>query len=135
LFEPRRVAYADTSALAKLVLDEPEAAHFADAFSSQDRVLTSIVGAVELERAARRARGEDGGRQVAMILDRLTLVRVSDEVRRVAARMAPSRLRTLDAIHLASAMEPGRAGPFYCYDRRLCDAALAAGLPVESPGT
>lgn len=132
--EPRRVAYADASALAKLVLDEPEAVDFAAAFSRQDRVLTSIVGAVELERAARRARGDDGARQVAMVLDRLTLVRVSDEIRRVAARIAPPGLGALDAIHLASAMEPVRAGPFFCYDGRLCAAAAAAGLPVESPG-
>jgi uncharacterized protein len=126
--------YAHASALAKLVLDEPEAAELASAFSWHDRVLTSVVGAVELERAARRARGEEGARQVASVLDRLTLVPITDEVRRFAARIAPTGLRTLDAIHLASALDPGLVDAFYCYDRRLCEAALAAGLRVESPG-
>jgi uncharacterized protein len=134
LSEPRSVAYADASALAKLVLEEPEAARFAAAFSAHDRVLTSVVGAVELERAARRARGDDGGRLVAMLVDRLTLVPITEDIRRAAATMTPAGLRTLDAIHLASALGPGLTAPFYCYDRRLCEAAAAAGLRVESPG-
>jgi predicted nucleic acid-binding protein len=135
LSEPRSVAYADASALAKLVLEEPEAALFAGAFTAHDRVLTSVVGAVELERAARRARGEQGARQVSIVVDRLTLVPVTDDVRRAAATLAPAALRTVDAIHLASALGPGVTGPFYCYDRRLCEAAAAAGLRVESPGS
>lgn len=128
------VAYADASALAKLVLGEPEAEDFARELRAHDRVLTSVVGAVELELAAHRALGVDGSVQAQLILARLTLVLVSEEVRRMAAQIAPAGLRTLDAIHLASALDPGFVDPFYCYDRRLCDAAASAGLRVESPG-
>jgi predicted nucleic acid-binding protein len=134
LSERGRAAYADASALAKLVLDEPEAADFADELSAHDRVLTSVVGAIELERAARRALGEEGARQAASVLAGITLVPVTDEVRRAAAEVASPGLRTLDAIHLASALEAGLVGPFYCYDHRLREAAAAADLRVESPG-
>jgi len=130
---PGTVGYADASALAKLVLGEPEAADFAERMSAHDRMLTSVVGAVELERAARRALGAEGSIQAALVLARLTLVQLTDEVRTAAAEIA-SGLRTLDAIHLASALDPGLVEPFYCYDPRLCDAAAAAGLRVESPG-
>jgi predicted nucleic acid-binding protein len=52
-----------------------------------------------------------------------------------AAALAPPALRTLDAIHLASAMELGAdLEAFVTYDRRLAEAAAAAGLPVTSPG-
>ena len=110
------VGYADASALAKLVLGEPEAADFAERMSAHDRAL-----------------GVEGSIQAALVLARLTLVQLTDEVRTAAAAIAPG-LRTLDAIHLASALDPGLVEPFYCYDRRLCEAAAAAGLRVESPG-
>lgn len=131
---PGRVAYADASALAKLVLGEPEAEDFADELTAHDRVLTSVVGALELERAARRALGVDGSLQAELVLARLTLVPVGEAVRRAAAQIAPAGLRTLDAIHLASAMDTALVDRFYCYDHRLCEAAASAGLRVESPG-
>jgi uncharacterized protein len=53
----------------------------------------------------------------------------------MAAEIGPRGLRTLDAIHLASAVvvEPV-VGALHCDDRRPCEAAAAVGLPVESPG-
>jgi len=65
-------------------------------------------------------------------------VRLADldgEVARLAARIRPPRLRSLDTIHLPSAFLLGSSlRVFITYDQRLAEAARAAGLPVASPG-
>jgi predicted nucleic acid-binding protein len=73
-------------------------------------------------------------RDAEQLVAGLAVVPVTDDVRRRASVLDPPGLRALDAIHLASALVPGGVVAFYCYDRRLCEAAAAAGLPVESPG-
>jgi uncharacterized protein len=109
LSERGSVAGADASALAKLALAESE------------------TDAREL--------GERGAREAAEVAAGLTVVPLSPRVADLARALDPPGLRALDAIHLASAaLDPGLVGAFYCYDRRLCEAAAAAGLPVESPG-
>jgi uncharacterized protein len=129
------VAYADASALVKLIVAEPEGPLVRDRLAAHQRVLTSVVGAVELVRAGRRARGPDGARDAEVLVGSLTVVPLTDAVREMAAAIGPASLRALDAIHLASAaLGPGLVAAFYCYDRRLCEAASAAGLRVESPG-
>ena len=85
-------------------------------------------------RVGRRVRGPDGARDAEDLVAGLAVVPLTDEVRRRASELDPPGLRALDAIHLASALVPGGVVAFYCYDRRLCEAAGAAGLPVESPG-
>jgi predicted nucleic acid-binding protein len=128
------VAYADASALVKLVVAEPEGPVLRDRLAGHDHVVTSVVGAVEIVRVGRRARGPDGVRDAEQLVAALAVVPVTDDVRRRASVLDPPGLRALDAIHLASALVPGGVVAFYCYDRRLCEAAAAAGLPVESPG-
>ena len=107
-----RVAYADASALAKLVLVE-----------------------TELVRVSRRELGERGAREASGVVAGLTVVPLTPEVADLARRLDPPGLQALDAIHLASARVGAlMVDAFYCYDQRLCHAAAAAGLPVESPG-
>jgi predicted nucleic acid-binding protein len=135
LSEPGGVAYADASALVKLVLEEPEAAALERRLDLHDLVMTSAVGVVEFARAVRRAAGAEGSRGVRAVAAGLVVVPLSQDVRRAAQEVEPAGLRTLDAIHVASArIGAVSLGGFYCYDRRLCEAAAAAGLPVESPG-
>ena len=68
------------------------------------------------------------------ILDLMALVEISPEVRALAQAVTPPVVRTLDAIHLASALRMGdQLTSFVTYDRRLADAAIAAGLTVDSP--
>ena len=130
-----RVAYADASALAKLVLVETETDALASRIQGQDRLLTSIVGVVELVRVSRRELGERGAREASGVVAGLTVVPLTPEVADLARRLDPPGLRALDAIHLASARVGAlMVDAFYCYDQRLCHAAAAAGLPVESPG-
>jgi uncharacterized protein len=126
--------YVDASALAKLLVEEPRGDDLRAFLAPFDRQATSIVGRVELERTVAR-RAPDRRADVAALLDDLMIVALEPEVARAAAAVGPSTLRTLDAIHLASAALLGEdLEAFVTYDRRLADAAAALGMPVASPG-
>jgi predicted nucleic acid-binding protein len=89
-----------------------------------------------LTRALRRAGApEEVLERSRSVLERFNLRRLSDEILSRAADVAPRSLRTLDAIHLATALDfsPPPAC-FLCYDRRLGAAARQHGLAVVAPG-
>jgi hypothetical protein len=66
------------------------------------------------------------------VLDLIDLVEINAAVRRLAQTVRPPSVRSLDAIHLATALHiGGRLTAFVTYDKRLADAARAAGLNVE----
>ena len=132
--EPRLV-YADSSALVKLVIEEPESAALDSYLASQEHALvTSRIALVEVQRAVTIANPADEVRAEAQrLLDSCYLVDVGDPLLRAAAQLASRSIRTLDAIHLASAQRVG-AGELVAYDRRLAQAAREAGLTVEQPG-
>jgi predicted nucleic acid-binding protein len=129
--------YLDTSALVKLIRREPESDTLADWLDARGSVLwvSSTLVEVELPRALRRT-------DPALLADvPATVARVAryeiDEVVRAAAAAFPDpNLRSLDAIHLATAR--GIFGTlltaFVSYDLRLLAAAKAADLPPASPG-
>lgn len=127
--------YLDTSALAKLVVRETETATLGQWLQQRVNQLwvTSIVGRVELVRVARRfTAAANGARLLLAGLDTIPLV---EHVADVAQTTGPATLRTLDAIHLASALSVrDELTAFCCYDRRLLDAAEDAGLSVHAPG-
>jgi predicted nucleic acid-binding protein len=63
----------------------------------------------------------------------IRLLPLDDATLEVATDLQPTELRSLDALHLAAALELGaELGRFYCYDRRLA-AAAAFGLEVSHP--
>jgi predicted nucleic acid-binding protein len=94
--------------------------------------VTSAIAEIELRRAAlRRAAQPD---RTEAVLARVSLVDLAVEVRDLAGRLDPPALRTLDAVHLASALLVGRsASGFLCYDSRLATAARERGLTVLAP--
>lgn len=128
--------YLDTSALVKLVVAEDESNALLDWLNARrDTALaTSIVGRIELVRVASRANppAVAAAHRLLSTIDTLIL---SDEIANLAATIAGPDLRTLDAIHLATA-QMYRAGldVFCAYDRRLLTAAKREGLPIASPG-
>ena len=132
--EPRLV-YADSSALVKLVIEEPESAALDSYLASQEHALvTSRIALVEVQRAVTIANPADEVRTEAQrLLGSCYLVDVGDPLLRAAAQLASRSIRTLDAIHLASAQRVG-ADELVAYDRRLAQAAREAGLTVEQPG-
>jgi predicted nucleic acid-binding protein len=68
------------------------------------------------------------------VLARLDLIRLNDRVLNAAGAMEPLELRSLDAIHLATAEQLGsELGPFVTYDERLADAARQQGHGVATP--
>ena len=125
------VAYVDASALVKLVADEPGSMAMHRWFIEAERVLTSRVGAIETRRAAARVAHEAG--RVDAVLDPIELIELDEAIANRAASAGPVGLRTLDAIHLATALEIGPIDAFVTYDDRLADAARLIGLPVVRP--
>lgn len=126
------VLYLDSSALVKLVRREAETDALVGEITDWRAHATSVIGAVEVQRAANRA-GADPAR-VDELLRRLSLLDVDDGVRELASTIAPGKLRTLDAIHLASAISlEDDLGALACYDEQLRNAAAREGIPVLSP--
>ena len=128
------LAYLDASGLVKLVLDEEHSYATLLFVSDAGRNVTSRVGAVETVRAClRRAEGYDAERLGAVLAD-VEIVELDRSTGDRAAYLRPPGLRTLDAVHLATALElAGDLGAFVTYDERLADAARTLGLPVVSP--
>ena len=128
--------YLDSSALMKLIRSEAETAalrRWLDLRPEQP-VVSSELGRVEVLRAARRIGGPVLAEARAVVGD-LDLVPVDRAVQDVVCDIGAPGLRTLDALHLASALLLGEAlTAFVAYDHRLADAARAAGLGVATPG-
>lgn len=128
--------YADSSALMKVVRTEQESADLADwlAERPEQSVVTSELGRVEVLRAARRA-GEAALGEARAVLADVDLVPLNRAVQDLACDVGGATLRTLDALHLASALLLAEAlQVFVAYDVRLVEAARNLGLPVASPG-
>lgn len=130
-----RVRYFDSSAIVKLVVDEPESEALRAYARAGTPTATSIVGVVEARRAAAR-RGEVDPRDMAFALGGFEVLDLDGRVADAATLIAPVTLRALDAIHVASARELGAdLEALVTYDARMVEAAQSAGLPVVSPGT
>ncbi len=128
-----QVAYVDASALVKLVVDEPERTALRAELVTWPALATSVVAEVEVRRAVARVAAHAVPVAEA-VLERFERLPLDDGVRSAAATDAPATLRSLDAVHLASALALGdRLGAFVTYDERLADAARAAGLRVLAP--
>ncbi|KAA1380266.1 type II toxin-antitoxin system VapC family toxin [Aeromicrobium fastidiosum] len=128
--------YADTSAWLKLVVDEAETEpmldHLTAVQTAGGRFASSQLLATELLRAGGRLGVNAAGIDDA--LAEIDLVLPTAQTYRLAGRLPGASLRSLDALHLATALETG-ADAFVTYDLRQADAAIDAGLRVVAPGT
>lgn len=126
--------YLDTSAAAKLVISERGSRAMTTwAGAHADEVVSSDLLRTELLRATRRGAPEQMPR-ARSVLDSITLLLVSTETFERAAELELFALRSLDAIHLASALELGdELDGIVTYDDRLSDAAALHGLTVIAP--
>lgn len=127
--------YFDTSALAKLVLQEPESEdlerYIAD---SSHQAVGSQICEVELIRAVLRLDPLllDSALEV---LAQTVLLPMSTPIRLRASYLKPETVRSLDAIHVATALEiQTELDGFLTYDLRMAEAGIEAGLRVMSPG-
>ncbi|MBM3674890.1 MAG: type II toxin-antitoxin system VapC family toxin [Actinobacteria bacterium] len=129
-----RAVYVDTSALVKLVVRERESVALRRYLGRQRLLVSSALVRAELPRALLGA-DADAARQSDDLLARLELVRVGDRVLRLAGTLLPPGLRTLNAIHLATAQLIGEGlRGVVTYDGRMADAAQGLGLVVRAPG-
>jgi predicted nucleic acid-binding protein len=130
------VIYLDSSALMKLVRREAETAALREwlTLRPEQPVVTSELGRVEVLRAARRV-GDPVLAEARAVMGDLDLIPLDRAVQDIACDIGDPTLRTLDALHLASALLLGDAlTTFIAYDGRLADGAQAAGLAVAAPG-
>ena len=127
--------YVDTSAAAKLLIDEPEsdalAAFLERAVEVGDAVGSSRLLETELRRLGIRLSVPQ--EHVTLLLERLDLLLPDDAVFRDAGLLPGSALRSLDALHVAAALR-WAADAMVTYDERQAAAARAVGLEVAAPG-
>ena len=126
--------YLDTSAALKLVVAEPETARLELWMAERAGIprVSSRLLRIEMWRAVIRAAPHRISR-ANVVLSAITLLSM-DDVAPAAEVIGDKMLRSLDAIHLATAHEIRTdLSAFVCYDKRLRDSAHALGLPVEAP--
>jgi predicted nucleic acid-binding protein len=131
------VIYLDSSALLKLLHDEAESSALADwlAMRTSTPVVSSELAKVEVIRASRRINPATLT-EATTLLAGLDLVPLSGAVVNAATEVGGTLLRSLDAIHLASALSiRSELSAFIAYDHRLSEAAATAGLDLHAPGT
>ncbi len=134
--------YVDSSALLKRVISEPGSAALAVSLARSaadgSALICSSLGWIEVSRALRTHLGERGDDSVSDLCDAAlsgVLERpINADVVALARRLAPSTLRSLDAIHLASALLTD-VDVIISYDQRLLYSAHHHGLRTSSPGS
>lgn len=134
--ERGELLYLDSSALVKLVLPEAESTVLLESLAAWPERVTSELARVEVVRAARRATTDPAAEQRAEeVLSALHLLKVDGDILDRAARLEPRTLRSLDAIHLASALSLGAdLGAMVVYDSGFAAAAVGCGVDVVAPG-
>lgn len=124
--------YVDTSALAALLIEQPETEAL---LAWLDDASADLVSSDLLETEMRRIAVREGLDQadVTRLLDGVSLAALDRAAFRGAALLPMPYLRTLDAIHLEAALRL-QADAVLTYDHRLTEAALAIGVDVVAPG-
>lgn len=134
--------YLDSSALVKLVLDEPESEEL-QAVVEGELVTSCSLVLTEIPRALTRDAHDYGSSRyererllevASDVIDGLALIPLTVDLLRTAGAIDDPLLRTLDAIHVAAAIGLDDDAVMVTYDRRQRQAATAAGLEVRSPG-
>lgn len=130
------IIYCDSSALVKLVIDEPESAELEAWLSSQPEptLVSSVLARTEVVRAVART-DPDAAHRAVNLLAAVSVVVLDASLADDAARLDPAELRSLDALHVAAALRLGPAlGVMVSYDERILDVAQEHGVAVAHPG-
>jgi predicted nucleic acid-binding protein len=129
------VIYLDSAAIVKLVHAESETEalrHWLDE-RAETGWTSSVLAEIESSRALAR-HAPAAVPRLHPVLDLIELVELDAGIRILAQTVRPATVRSLDAIHLATALRiRSQLTSFITYDKRLADAAQTAGLPVEMP--
>jgi len=125
--------YLDSSAIVKLAIREPESVALRRYLRTRRPLVSSALARTEVLRALLPA-GEEAVSRGRDVLQRLDLVRVNDRILSAAGLLLPSELRSLDAIHLATAQQLGSdLKVLVTYDARMAAAARQLGYRIVQP--
>lgn len=128
-----RATYLDSSAIVKLAVQEPESAALRRFLRRRRPLVSSALARTEVARALLPL-GPEAVRRGQDVLSRIELARVNDRVLAAAGTLLPPELRSLDAIHLATARQLGESlALVVTYDDRLAEGARLQGWKVASP--
>ena len=126
--------YLDSAAVVKLVHAEAESAALRDWLDERAETgwISSVLTEIESFRALARY-APDAVSRLPAVLDQIDLIGLDPPIRILAQTARPATVRSLDAIHLGTALHARQTlTSFVTYDKRLLDAALAAGLPAAA---
>lgn len=124
--------YLDSSALVKLVVREPESSALEQWLGTPDGVVSCTLARTEIVRAV-APEGLPARARARRLIDRIELIQLDDELLDLAGELE-GLLGSLDAIHLAAALELGdELAAVVTYDDRMARAATALGFVVASP--
>lgn len=125
--------YLDSSAIMKLAIEEPQSTALRSYLRRRRPLVSSALARTEVLRALLEE-GDPGLERGRDVLSRLDLVRVNDRILSTAGTLLPQDLRSLDAIHLATALQLGSdVRQVVTYDERMTDAATGLGLRTAAP--
>jgi predicted nucleic acid-binding protein len=127
--------YLDSAAVVKLVHAEPESAALRSWLDERADIqwISSVLTETESFRALARYAPEAISRLPA-VLDQIDLIDLDQRIRMLAQAVTPATVRSLDAIHLGTALRSRSSlTSFVTYDKRLLDAAKGAGLAIDAP--
>jgi predicted nucleic acid-binding protein len=126
--------YLDSSAFVKLILAEPHSTELrAYLGGAKGRHTSSALLRAESIRALRQS-GPDALALARVTLRAVDLIAIADSILDAAGMLEPQVLRTLDAIHLATAITLGDdLDAIVTYDTRMAEGARLMGLPVSAP--
>lgn len=131
--QPQATVYLDSSALVKLLTPEPETHGLQSFLRGKPRQVTSTLARVEVTRAAHRL-SPDHVVLAQEILSGVAQLSIAPQVVTRAAQILPGQsLRSLDAIHIASALALPDLEAMVTYDLRMASAADILGIPVVAP--
>jgi predicted nucleic acid-binding protein len=127
--------YLDSAAVVKLAHAEAESPALRAWLDERAGTgwVSSVLTEIESFRALARY-APDAVSRLPAVLDQIELIDLDPPIQILAQTVRPATVRSLDAIHLGTALHArGTLTSFVTYDKRLLDAAAAAGLPVDSP--
>ena len=129
------LVYLDSSAIVKLVVREPESSILFEWLGAWPDRVSSAIARVEVLRALTRSGADEAvRRRAADVLGRIALIPIDRPVLDVASKLGPPDLRSLDAIHLATALSvAGDLAGLVTYDDRLATAAARSRIDVWAP--
>ena len=127
------VTHLDSSAIVKLVVQEPESDALRRFLRKKRPLVSSALARTEVLRAILPA-GEAAVARGREVLATVDLVRVNERILNAAGALLPAEIRSLDAIHLATARLLGHdLSHIVTYDERLAEAAKLVGLRLVGP--